>query len=95
MPPRSDDFPKYSVETQIALLRQDLVALHQDVEDLRDELRRLQERQLLDEAQVRELCRSVISEAASGTSTVRDNMMRLVAFAVSIGTAIFVIRGGR
>jgi hypothetical protein len=93
--PRSDDFGKYSVETQIALLRQDVVALHQTVAELRADVQALEKREALNEAQVRELCRSVVTEEAAGTYSVRDNMMRVVTFAVSIGTAIFVIRGGR
>lgn len=87
MPPQSDD-ANLPVEFQTALLRRDIAELRRDIDAH-------MQKPHLDEPLARELCREIISKERQGESGIKDNVMRLVAFAVSIGTAIFVIRGGR
>lgn len=96
-PPDSGD--RYGLEAQVAVLENELKSLRREVEemrrDLRQDIRDLGARELLTEAQTRELCRQIVQEEGSTSTGSKDAVMRLVAFAVSIGTAIFVIRGGR
>lgn len=105
MPPDSG-FPPYSLEAQVAVLtnevkglRRDLENLHRllerDVVALRSEVQTLQARKIIDEHAIRELCRDVVVAEAAGDTSNRDYVMRIVTFAVSIGTIVFVLRGGR
>jgi hypothetical protein len=91
-PPRSNEYGPYGPETQLALIRADLVQIHRELDDLkrwRDTL------VVMSEALARDICREMLAEQTAGTTSSKDSVMRLAAFAVSIGTAIFVIRGGR
>lgn len=85
----------YGLEAQVAVLASEIKGLHREIGELRVELREMSGRRALDEAEVREIARQVVREETAGDTTARDNVMRLVTFAVSIGTAVFVIRGGR
>lgn len=78
----------------MAVLANEVATLRRELDDVRKEMRE-RHRALLDEADMRELARDVVRSETAGSTTVRDNLMRLVTFAVSIGTAVFVIRGGR
>lgn len=110
MPPSYDYFSSGGLEAQVAVLTSKIEQLEKQLAEHRDALRadrdalggdmraiRIDMRALAEfgEAEARELCREVIRAESAGTTNTRDNMMRLVTFAVSIGTAIFVIRGGR
>lgn len=86
--------PPLGLEVQVAVLANEVATLRRELDDVRKEMRD-RHRAMLDEADMRELARDVVRAETAGTTTARDNLMRLVTFAVSIGTAIFVIRGGR
>lgn len=87
--------PERSLEAQVAVLANEVQNLRAEIADMRADIRELKARVILDERGIRELCREVIwAESAEDTSN-RDSVMRIVTFAVSIGTAVFVIRGGR
>ncbi len=94
MNPGSDD-SRLPVETQTALLRHDFAQLRHDLDALHEELREVARRPLLDERGVRELCRDVFKDESSGETGVRDSLMRIAAFVVSVATFAFVLRGGR
>lgn len=79
----------------MAVLASQITTLHGAISDLRTELREMNNRHSLDELEVREIARQVVRDETAGSTATRDNVMRLVTFAVSIGTALFVIRGGR
>lgn len=105
MPPESG-VPSDRLEVQVAVLTNEVKGLRRELEsvqrllerdlaELRREVQSLQARRVIDEHGIRELCRDVVVAEAAGDTSNRDYVMRIVTFAVSIGTIVFVLRGGR
>jgi hypothetical protein len=71
------------------------IQLGEDIRNLRSDLSSLRQLPTMSEAAVREICREIQERALGQRTDVRDGVMRLVTFAIAIGSALFVIRGGR